>query len=73
MIFIKRDAALIPEKVLNVAQRAQNALEQLPAEQRKDFIKKSLIYGEAFQSILPKCLMVSAGILKLKMRVQISM
>lgn len=73
MIFIKRDAALIPEKVLNVAQRAQNALEQLPPSRGKISSRKSLIYGEAFQSILPKCLMVSAGILKLKMRVQISM
>lgn len=73
MIFIKRDAALIPEKVLEVAQRAQNTLEQLPVEQRKDFLKKSLIYGEAFQNILLKCLMESAGILKLKMRVRISM
>lgn len=48
MIYIKRDATLIPAKVLAVAQRAQDALEQLPAEQRKGFIKKSLIYGEAF-------------------------
>ena len=69
MIFIKRDAALIPEKVLNVAQRAQND----PPSRGKISSRKSLIYGEAFQSILPKCLMVSAGILKLKMRVQISM
>lgn len=40
MIYIKRDATLIPAKVLAVAQRAQDALEQLPAEQRKGFIKK---------------------------------
>lgn len=40
MIFIKRDIDLIPQKVIDVAQRTQEALEQLPPEQRKDFIKK---------------------------------
>ncbi|HID4027326.1 hypothetical protein [Klebsiella pneumoniae] len=54
MIFIKRDAALIPEKVLNVAQRTQNALEQLPAEQRKDFIKKKSHIWRGFSKYLAK-------------------
>lgn len=40
MIFIRRDAALIPKKVLDVALRAQSDLEKLSPEKRKEFIKK---------------------------------
>ncbi|MGK8660945.1 hypothetical protein [Serratia marcescens] len=52
MIYIKRDATLIPEKVLAVAQRAQDALEVLPAEQRKDFIKKKSHIWRGFSKYL---------------------
>ncbi|EML1936006.1 hypothetical protein L7842_000935 [Providencia rettgeri] len=54
MIFIKRDASLIPAKVIAVAQRAQSALEQLPAEQRKDFIKKKSHIWRGFSKYLAK-------------------
>lgn len=54
MIFIKRDAALIPAKILNVAQRAQVALEELPADQRKDFIKKKSHIWRGFSKYLAK-------------------
>lgn len=54
MIFIKRDATLIPAKVFAVAQRAQDALELLPAEQRKDFIKKKSHIWRGFSKYLAK-------------------
>lgn len=54
MIYIKRDATLIPEKVLSVAQRAQNTLEQLPPEQRKNFIKKKSHIWSGFSKYLAK-------------------
>ena len=73
MIFIKRDASLIPQKVIDVAQRAQNTLEQLPPEQRKDFIKRSPISGAGFQKYLAKCHMGNVGIQKPRMRERISM
>lgn len=52
MIYIKRDATLIPAKVLAVAQRAQDDLEQLPAEQRKGFIKKKSHIWRGFSKYL---------------------
>ena len=54
MIYIKRDATLIPAKVLAVAQRAQDALEQLPAEQRKGFIKKKSHIWRGFPLLVLK-------------------
>lgn len=54
MIFIKRDATLIPPKVFAVAQRAQNALEQLPVAERKDFIKKRSHIWRGFSKYLAK-------------------
>ncbi|KJV28457.1 MULTISPECIES: hypothetical protein [Pantoea] len=54
MIYIKRDASLIPEKVFDVAQRAQNELERLPVEQRKDFIKKKSHIWRGFAKYLAK-------------------
>lgn len=54
MIFIKRDASLIPAKVIAVARRAQSVLEQLPAEQRKDFIKKKSHIWRGFSKYLAK-------------------
>ena len=45
MIYVKRNPALIPEKVLKVAERAQQELEALPEAERKDFIEnKSRIW-----------------------------
>lgn len=52
MIFIKRDATLIPDKVLAVAQRAQNTLEALPSDQRKLFIKKKSHVWRGFSKYL---------------------
>lgn len=40
MIYVQRDPNLIPEKLLRVAERAQQKLEELPADQRVEFIKK---------------------------------
>jgi len=54
MIYIKRDATLIPEKVLSVAQRAQSDLEQVPPEKRKDFIKKKSHIWRGFSKYLAK-------------------
>lgn len=54
MIYIKRDATLIPERVLLVAQRAQSALEQVPPEKRKDFIKKKSHIWRGFSKYLAK-------------------
>lgn len=54
MIFIKRDANLIPQKVIDVALRAQNELNQLPPDQRKDFIKKKSHIWRGFTKYLAK-------------------
>lgn len=54
MIYVKRDPALIPEKILKVAQRAQEELEGLPAEQRIGFIKKKSHIWRAFKRYLRK-------------------
>lgn len=54
MIFVKRDAALIPEKVLQVAQRAQQKLETLPEEERKEFIEKKSHVWRSFARYLAK-------------------
>jgi hypothetical protein len=46
MIHVKRDPALIPDKLLKVAARAQQKLETLPADERREFIqKKRHIWG----------------------------
>lgn len=54
MIFIRRDAALIPQKIIDVAQRAQAELEQLPVDQRKNFIKKKSHIWRSFSKYLAK-------------------
>lgn len=54
MIYVKRDASLIPEHVIAVAQRAQENLEALPDEQRKDFIKKKSHIWRSFAKYLAK-------------------
>lgn len=40
MIYVRRDPARIPEKLLKVAERATATLEGLPPEKRAEFIKK---------------------------------
>ena len=54
MIFVRRDPALIPEKVLKVAERAQLALEALPPEERVAFIKKKSHVWSGFKRYLAK-------------------
>jgi hypothetical protein len=54
MIFLKRDASLIPESVIAVAQRAQNKLEQLPSDKRKEYIKKKSHIWRGFSKHLAK-------------------
>ncbi|MET1256389.1 hypothetical protein [Aliikangiella maris] len=54
MIYINRDVNLIPQKIIEVATRAQNALEKLPLEERKDFIKKKSHIWRSFGKYLSK-------------------
>lgn len=49
MIYVKRDPDLIPEKLIAVAQRAQERLEELPAGERIAFIKKKSHIWRAFK------------------------
>lgn len=49
MIYVKRDPALIPKKLLDVAARAQEQLENLPANERVAFIKKKSHIWRAFK------------------------
>tara|TARA_Y100000296_G_scaffold86443_1_gene126230 strand:- start:431 stop:1273 length:843 start_codon:yes stop_codon:yes gene_type:complete len=52
MIFIKRNASLIPNKIIAVAQRAQEELETLPVSERKGFIKKKSHIWRSFSKYL---------------------
>ncbi len=54
MIYVRRDPALIPEKVLKVAERAQQQLEALPPDERSVFIKKKSHIWRAFARYLAK-------------------
>lgn len=54
MIYVKRDVSLIPQKVLQVAERAQAKLETLPVEERTDFIKKKSHIWRKFSRYLSK-------------------
>lgn len=54
MIYVRRDPALIPEKVLKVAERAQAALEALPPGERAAFIKKKTHVWSGFKKYLAK-------------------
>lgn len=54
MIYVRRDPALIPEKVLKVAERAQATLETLPPDQRVAFIKKKSHVWTGFKKYLSK-------------------
>lgn len=54
MIYINRNAALIPQKIFDVALRAQRTLEQLPLEKRKDYIKSKSHIWRGFAKYLSK-------------------
>lgn len=54
MIYVKRDASQIPEKLLAVAARAQERLETIPAEDRPKFIKQKSHIWRAFARHLSK-------------------
>lgn len=54
MIYVKQDAALIPDKVLKVAEKAQRELEALPADERPAFIKKKSHIWRGFSKYLSK-------------------
>lgn len=54
MIYINRDADLIPQKVLNVAIRAQEKLEALSIDERKDYIKSKSHIWRGFAKYLSK-------------------
>ena len=52
MIYVRRDPNLIPEKLLKVAERAQQQLDRLPPTQRPAFIKKKSHIWRAFARYL---------------------
>jgi len=54
VIYVRRDPALIPEKVLRVAERAQAKLEALPADQRAAYIEKKSHVWRGFARYLAK-------------------
>ena len=54
MIYVRRNPALIPERVLRVAERAQAELEALPPEDRVAFIKKKAHVWTGFKKYLAK-------------------
>ncbi|PMU10193.1 MULTISPECIES: hypothetical protein [unclassified Pseudomonas] len=54
MILVRRNSALIPEKILKVAERAQIVLEALPEDQRKDYIEKKGYVWRSFGRHLAK-------------------
>lgn len=54
MIYINRDATLIPQKIFDVALRAQRKLEQLPLEERKNYIKGKSHIWRGFAKYLSK-------------------
>lgn len=54
MIYVKRNPALIPEKILKVAERAQQTLEKLPEAERKAFIDKKAPIWRSFSRYLAK-------------------
>lgn len=49
MIYVKRDPNLIPEKLIKVAERAQEQLEALPPNERIAFIKKKSHIWRSFK------------------------
>jgi hypothetical protein len=54
LIYVKRNPALIPEKILKVAERAQQDLEKLPETERKPFIESKGRIWRSFGRYLAK-------------------
>src|SRR6476619_772256 len=54
MIYVKRNAELVPTKLMAVAARAQAKLEALPTNERCAFIKKKSHIWKAFGRYLAK-------------------
>lgn len=54
MIYVRRDPALIPEKVLKVAERAQRELDALPEAKRKRYIERKAPIWRSFGRHLAK-------------------
>lgn len=54
MIYVRRDPNLIPERVLRVAERAQQQLEALAPEKRADFIESKARIWRSFARYLAK-------------------
>jgi hypothetical protein len=54
VIYVRRDPALIPEKIIKVAERAQKELEALPAQDRVAFIRRKSHVWTAFKKYLAK-------------------
>ncbi len=52
MIYVKRDADIIPQALLDKAVAAQQQLEQLPADQRAEYIKKNSKIWKDFKGYL---------------------
>jgi len=54
VIYVKRDPALIPEKLLKAAEKAQQELETLPEAQRREYIKRKAHIWRDFAGYLAK-------------------
>ena len=54
MIYVRRDPALIPERVLRVAERAQAQLEAMEPDKRAEFIEKKSRVWRGFARYLAK-------------------
>jgi hypothetical protein len=52
MIYVRRDPSIIPEKLLKVAERAQQTLETLPPDRRREFIHRKRHIWRRFKSYL---------------------
>lgn len=54
MIYVNRNAGLIPKALLDVAAKAQERLEKLPEAERPEFIRKNAKIWRAFGKYLAK-------------------
>jgi hypothetical protein len=52
VIYVRRDSKLIPKKLIRAAEKAQKALEKLPASKRPGYIKKKAAIWRAFAGYL---------------------
>jgi hypothetical protein len=52
MIYVKRDAGIIPKELLDKAVAVQQQLEQLPADKRAEHIKKNSKIWRDFKGCL---------------------